>query len=624
MSDSMAILRQINADAENTENKTVDASVKLSIRKLKVRYPSLIENAHEEIFSLLEKQPESHKRTLALQAFNHINTHSQPQEGKELTQKEGLTLQQALWLIWTALQDKTLESLDTHANENALFESLADMRRSHGYFICENGIFNKIVETLDRIHPDVLIHRHEELALQEASSRARQLLYITLQSKERAERNEIISEWEDEKGKNFINECKVEITEKLKKEYGIGEEKNEIITLAQLGQIIGNDGKEGLLDYATKPIFNERLKKLKEDIDNLENQDIPSNSPVTLEALQKALRHCVSCYQGEDEDKELNENMSTLEKKLMALKTCQQNDINSREFNDTNDIQFKIGTGLNQLQDYVYHCSDNEVSRIVSRLRPLSNRGEIRTVLDSNGNTLLHLAVAQRNKNDDDIAKLVTVLFSTNLAGLEKNPATFAENKEGLSPIKLANSRGYTKTKNLMIQKLAEIHRDVLIADKENDPFFDKIAVYIFNPLDIREKRLKEVYGSEASGKSDYIAIQKAKNEIIKIYNVAVISANNALTEAEKSTIKETCRADIIKVIKDKLKTPEQFKLLGKTKERSALHNFFRGLANLMMHISVFPALGKWSATGRSYLRIHSSQSQTVVNDVWKASLKLK
>ncbi len=153
-----------------------------SLKRLSNRYQTTdakktfkdIENA---IHTAVLKDPQDFYRTEALKGLHRIKKH-----GDWLESNSGLTLAQAMALVWTATNDNKVYSLSEHPERdeqdriNTFVEHLWRAQREYNLSesglddfngsmpACLAGTFNKLVESLDLVHPDVKIIRSVEIA----------------------------------------------------------------------------------------------------------------------------------------------------------------------------------------------------------------------------------------------------------------------------------------------------------------------------------------------------------------------------------------------------------------------------------------------------------------------------
>jgi hypothetical protein len=163
----LRILPKLNT-SQSTHASSVDLSAAQSALRLSERYknilcPSLIDQVTQELMlwsNDLEKSSVDKKMT-AHRALDDI-LRGRP----EVHANTGISLKELLILSWIAIHDETLRIGDLSESLKMLEEGLYEIQRGYNDLtdtvskdvnICQDGKFNKIMEKLVGIHPDVAI-----------------------------------------------------------------------------------------------------------------------------------------------------------------------------------------------------------------------------------------------------------------------------------------------------------------------------------------------------------------------------------------------------------------------------------------------------------------------------------
>ncbi len=151
----------IAAHRENTMASSVAGSVTKSLKRLQARYQLNEQTAHdlvENLRTFLFKTDISLPQNVIESAQNtYIRvTTIMANEIKSSTQ---FSMPFILALAWSGANERTGE--DKKTDQRSLVESMNDLQHAHGYNnpACTIGHFNGLIESLDKIHPDVNIIR---------------------------------------------------------------------------------------------------------------------------------------------------------------------------------------------------------------------------------------------------------------------------------------------------------------------------------------------------------------------------------------------------------------------------------------------------------------------------------
>lgn len=182
---------------QNTHASEVTISVENSTRRLLERYKTIVIPANLLECENYIKTSNIFEKQYALdfiERIKKINLNREP---------IGISLSYLLALVWTGIKDKTanasgeetlLEDKDIVDRKNNLICNLIAAQTSA---LCFVGIFNKILESLDRIHPDVTFFFGSEMILPVATERAQFLVEKALLRKPLKEVESILSTWND-------------------------------------------------------------------------------------------------------------------------------------------------------------------------------------------------------------------------------------------------------------------------------------------------------------------------------------------------------------------------------------------------------------------------------------------
>lgn len=192
------------ANGQNTHATEVTISIENSIKKLLNRY-NFEQNAISEILLECENYIRtSHisQKEYALGCINRIKRINLTREPL------GITLSCLLALVWKASEDKTantsgeenlLNDRDIADRKKTLIDNLIAAQTTYGPNnpACFVGTFNKIIESLDQIHPDVTILTGRDMILPVATERACSLVIEKLLEKNLIEVKSILITWDD-------------------------------------------------------------------------------------------------------------------------------------------------------------------------------------------------------------------------------------------------------------------------------------------------------------------------------------------------------------------------------------------------------------------------------------------
>lgn len=273
LSDKQRIANFVN-NKQSTHEVQVGLSVNASVMRLKERYPRVdVNKALRELEEFIKKcSINDSKRAFALKRLEHIQKISTKRA------EVNMTLSEITALIWVAIHDITLsvpgklEITDQDIEDRCL--SLADnlhqaeveygVVRGKGKDACFRGTFDRIVETLDRCHPDVCILTAEDQSAitRLAIMRSCAIVREYLMTKPEGERFNVLSTWYIDNDKTpaaqFREEVKKEVDERLKQEYST-------LLPTQQRQYIINE-----IENMAKPILHQQLYNLYSYIEDLD------------------------------------------------------------------------------------------------------------------------------------------------------------------------------------------------------------------------------------------------------------------------------------------------------------------------------------------------------------------
>ena len=272
---------------QNTHNTEVTVSINSSVIRLMTRYNVTSINTGATIEDIrrfirdsnFEQEIKTHASTcldsICCSTFNRVGSN--------------LTLLQILVLTWTAASDRNafvegargpLSDVDINDRRRILIRNLHAANTAYRYTengrivtrsACETGIYNKIVETLDAIHPDVTLITGRENVPAIASQRALAMLREKLiELRTIREQREILYVWDDASApgstKNVAEQFREEmipvIDRLLSCEYETLLDPNE------------RSGIAAAIEYAPKPVIHKNLQDLVTKINALEELDI--------------------------------------------------------------------------------------------------------------------------------------------------------------------------------------------------------------------------------------------------------------------------------------------------------------------------------------------------------------
>ena len=199
------------ANRQNTHATEVTVSTECSVKKLLNRY-KIEQHKISEILLDCENYillfPSSNKE-YALDCLNRIKNINLKREPL------GITLSHLLALVWKASEDKAavvpgvetpLEDKDIADRKKVLINNLIAAQTTYGLDnpACFVGTFNKIIESLDHIHPDVIIITGRDGVLPVATARACTLVKEKLLEKgSLIEIKSILKTWDDTDSENI-------------------------------------------------------------------------------------------------------------------------------------------------------------------------------------------------------------------------------------------------------------------------------------------------------------------------------------------------------------------------------------------------------------------------------------
>jgi hypothetical protein len=213
--------QEVNAILDNTQNThltSVTVTVNQSLIRLKTRYPKINSN---QIFADIKLEferfyPQSPKKEIIRTALGRIENY------ETVRSVCNLTLKQAMALVWTGVHDKnaliegmtTLSDKDIQLRKETFFNNIyksqteykRDNRTSPACFV---GTFNKNVETLDRVHPDVFIALSQMQVREVMVQKAFDLIIQQLKERTIHEQRTILRGWDELTDDNMANLFKI-------------------------------------------------------------------------------------------------------------------------------------------------------------------------------------------------------------------------------------------------------------------------------------------------------------------------------------------------------------------------------------------------------------------------------
>lgn len=280
-------------NTQNTHQSEVTISVAASIKRLKIRYPEInILETLQEIRIFLTQLPDSNtKKAYAINCLDRIE-----RDPTEHALSNGTKLSQALALVWTGIKDQAalvegLEELteqDVECRKFTLIDNLSQAQTEYGHggggvSACFVGTLNKIIETLDRSHPDVTIITGSSNILPTATERARIIVRDELKKRSPREQRKILKSWEDpdpDNGKTIATEFRenmVKIASGL-----LEEEFQQLLTKLKRDEITGQ------FEYLPRPTLHEQLDKLINTINQLHDNDNQSRQAAIVRLKEQA------------------------------------------------------------------------------------------------------------------------------------------------------------------------------------------------------------------------------------------------------------------------------------------------------------------------------------------------
>lgn len=274
---------------QNTHKSEVTVSVAASIKKLKIRYSQInILEVLQEIRNCLTQLSDSNtKKVYTINCLDRIE-----RDPTEHALSNGTTLSQALALVWTGIKDPAalvegLEELteqDIECRKVTLIDNLFQAQTEYGHggggvSACFVGTLNKIIETLDRSHPDVTIITGSSTIVPVATARARVIVRDELKKKSPREQRKILKSWDDPEPTmaTEFRENMVEIANGL-----LTEEFQQLLTKLQRDEITG------AFEYLPRPTVHEQLDKLIATINQLHDDDNPSRQAAIIRLKEQA------------------------------------------------------------------------------------------------------------------------------------------------------------------------------------------------------------------------------------------------------------------------------------------------------------------------------------------------
>ncbi|WP_339046935.1 hypothetical protein [Candidatus Mesenet endosymbiont of Phosphuga atrata] len=146
-----ARMQRFNLVPQTTHDSGVNEDIKSSVENLIREYGPPSNNVNSEIEAYINNSSEftPDKKQIILKCLKYINQDSVKSSNTDLT------LKQVLNLVWQAC----LDDQNVKDRKNTLVRNLIEIQTTYGKnrAACFTGTFNKIVETLDGIHPLVRI-----------------------------------------------------------------------------------------------------------------------------------------------------------------------------------------------------------------------------------------------------------------------------------------------------------------------------------------------------------------------------------------------------------------------------------------------------------------------------------
>ncbi|XGA08806.1 MAG: hypothetical protein U0X86_001128 [Wolbachia endosymbiont of Xenopsylla cheopis] len=164
-------MHQFNLVPQTTHDSGVNKDIKSSVESLIIECGTPSNKVNTEIETYINNSSEftQDEKQIALTCLKHINQNS----GK--SSNTNLTLKQVLNLVWQACKEyknasgEMIPLGDQNAKDrkNALVRNLIEIQTTYGknHAACFTGTFNKIIETLDGIHPQVRISHFPKEAI---------------------------------------------------------------------------------------------------------------------------------------------------------------------------------------------------------------------------------------------------------------------------------------------------------------------------------------------------------------------------------------------------------------------------------------------------------------------------
>ncbi|MCA0402312.1 MAG: ankyrin repeat domain-containing protein [Proteobacteria bacterium] len=341
-------------NSQNTHKTSVTISVETSLKRLKAKYSLDKEKETlDAIKAYIRNNASSFitgRASIAIDCIDRIQKCSMRRMGSDLTAR------QCLLLIWQGIEDKNAHVEEVTINERdiidrkiTLVNNLVAAQTTYGKDnpACFVGTVNKIVESLDGVHPDVEIITANEI-LPVASEKALIFIRDALKEKTIKEQRAVLKTWNDVDDENsaakFRQKMVFHIDMKLKEEY------RTLLTEEQRVQITNN------IEYAPKPVLHRKLEELIENIATFDANAF-ANQKLLIEKIQEQAKQA---YDERDNTFQVEYDLLLSEKKALLQKIMDDISLGLNEFKNRMDKEYRF----NLIKRYSIHS-------FIQNLKPL-------------------------------------------------------------------------------------------------------------------------------------------------------------------------------------------------------------------------------------------------------------
>lgn len=278
---------QFAQNKQSTHTTAVSRSVEISVHELHNRYQNQLtpQKQLNELHTHITKYYSGKQLDAALATLKRVQNETSIRNNIELTASEVLSL---VWLGVTdkkgcVVENQRFNDIDIRARQRILIDNLIRIQNTYGENspMCFVGMLNKIVETLDNIHPDVTIAMGTHTILTVAIARTMVLFSKYFREKNFFEQREILTSYDqDDTTTTAANIFRTHIRTKIEKQ--LLNDFQTTLTKQQLDDILDN------IKYINRPVTHTELDQLIQHIEAMQcNFALNKTAQVNFDALKR-------------------------------------------------------------------------------------------------------------------------------------------------------------------------------------------------------------------------------------------------------------------------------------------------------------------------------------------------